>query len=456
MKVYISKEGKNFGPFAPDELRSHLDAGHFSNTDHAMPEGGKEWQTVQDLLLGFDSPAKDSGAEVVQDDDVDYDKLKQWEDEFEDFDDKEEDSSSTEASITKPLDEQPKPESPKPTSIVQPTPPTQEEVVEKLPQQPPPSSAPAEVKLPEAVPQATEESSAIHDEPTVEETVPTPDQSPAQEKSEIRRDSGDDKSRPRRKASARRSPSQKISGMNRGQTVIVVKGGGIGSKIFTTLIVLFVLALIVGVICVAAYFMAPQAVGPILKKIGIPVQVPDPVGKKKDSKQTDNSSKIELANFSGLSLTEDNIQQLRTLAVDFYRTDEGTTLRCVASVDPELPFVDDDLAALEPLSRKLVWLDLTKGKLTDAGLTRLSAIPNLRRLFLEDNKGITSRGISDLAALKNLQCLNLVGTSLDDSVIDVLTGMTSLREVYLWRSGVSSEAVGRLREARPDMLVQSS
>ena len=128
----------------------------------------------------------------------------------------------------------------------------------------------------------------------------------------------------------------------------------------------------------------------------------------------------------------------------------------MASVDPELPFVDDDLAALEPLSRKLVWLDLTKGKLTDAGLTRLSAIPNLRRLFLEDNKGITSRGISDLAALKNLQCLNLVGTSLDDSVIDILTGMTSLREVYLWRSGVSSEAVGRLREARPDMLVQSS
>ena len=451
MKVYISKEGKNFGPFAPDELRSHLDAGHFSNTDHAMPEGGKEWQTVQDLLLGFDSPAKDSAAEVVQDDDVDYDKLKQWEDEFEDFDDKEEDSSSTEASVTKPLGEQPKPESPKPAPIVQSATSAQEEVVEKLPQQPPPASVPAEVKLPEAVPQATEKSPAIP-----EETVPTPDQPPAQEKLEIRRDSSEDKSRPRRKSSARRSPSQKISGMNRGQTVIVVKGGGIGSKIFTTLIVLFVLALIVGVIGVAAYFMAPQAVGPILKKIGIPVQVPDPVGEKKDSKQTDNSSKIELANFSGLSLTEDNIQQLRTLAVDFYRADEGSALRCVASVDPELPFVDDDLAALEPLSRKLVWLDLTKGKLTDAGLTRLSAIPNLRRLFLEDNKGITSRGISDLAALKNLQCLNLVGTSLDDSVIDVLTGMTSLREVYLWRSGVSSEAVGRLREARPDMLVQSS
>jgi len=454
MKVYISKEGKNFGPFAPDELRSHLDAGHFANTDHAMPEGGKEWQTIQDFLSDLDSPVKDASVEVDQDEDVDYDKLKQWEDQFEDFD--EDDTSSAKPSDSKPLAELPKPETPNPTSIVQPTPPTQEEVVEKLPHQPPPSSAPAEDKLPEAVTQATEESPAIHDEPTVEEKVPTPDHPPAQEKPEIRRDSGEDKSRPRRKSSARRSPSQKISGMNRGQTVIVVKGGGIGSKIFTTLIVLFVLTLIVGVIGVAAYFMAPQAVGPILKKIGVPVQVPDPVGKKKDSKQTDNSSKIELANFSGLSLTEDNIQQLRTLAVDFYRTDEGSALRCVASVDPELPFVDDDLAALEPLSGKLIWLDLTKGKLTDAGLTRLSAIPNIRRLFLEDNKGITSRGISDLAALKNLQCLNLVGTSLDDSVIDVLTGMTSLREVYLWRSGVSSEAVGRLREARPDMLVQSS
>ena len=453
MKVYVSKNGKNFGPFALDELKSHLDAGHFSSTDHAMPEGGKEWQTVQGFLSGIDSQAKDIKAEISQDDDVDYEKLKQWENEFEDFDD-EEDSSSTEASDAKPVGEASKPESQKPPPIAQPAPPEQENVVEVLTPHPSPAPAPVEPP-PETVPQASETTPPNHDESAVQERVPTPAQPPAQEQPESRQDSGDDKPRPRRKSSARRSPSHKISGMNRGQTVIVVKGGGIGSKIFTTLIVLFVLALIVGVIGVAAYFMAPQAVGPILKKIGIPVQIPVSTEEKKNSGQTDGTSKVELANFSGLSLTEDNIQRLRTIAVDFYRTDDGVALRCVASVDPELPFVDDDLAALESLSGKLVWLDLTKGKLTDAGLSRLSTIQNLRRLLLEDNKGITTRGISDLTALKNLQCLNLVGTSLDDSVVEVLTGMTSLREVYLWRSGVSSEAVGRLREARPDMLVQS-
>ena len=86
MRVYVSKDGKNFGPFAPNELRSHLDAGHFSGADHAMQEGGKEWQTVQDFLSGVDSSAKDVAKEVPQDDDLDYEKLKQWEDEFEDFD----------------------------------------------------------------------------------------------------------------------------------------------------------------------------------------------------------------------------------------------------------------------------------------------------------------------------------------------------------------------------------
>jgi hypothetical protein len=44
---------------------------------------------------------------------------------------------------------------------------------------------------------------------------------------------------------------------------------------------------------------------------------------------------------------------------------------------------------------------------------------------------------------------------LDDSVVDALSGMTSLKEVYLWRSGLSAEALQKLRDARPDMLVQA-
>jgi Leucine-rich repeat (LRR) protein len=116
---------------------------------------------------------------------------------------------------------------------------------------------------------------------------------------------------------------------------------------------------------------------------------------------------------------------------------------------------DEDLPAIEVLAKKIVWLDLSKGNLTDLAVSRLSKIPNLRNLYLEDNKGITSSGVSGLSGLSKLKCLNLVGTSLDDSVVDALLGMTSLKEVYLWRSGLSAEALQKLRDARPDMLVQA-
>ena len=264
----------------------------------------------------------------------------------------------------------------------------------------------------------------------------------------------EDDPRPRKRRGSRRSSAKKISGMNQGQTVIVVKGGGIGSKIFTTLIVLLVVSLIIGVIGFGAFFVAPQAVGPLLQKIGIPVEIPA-AGKEEPSSEAPAIEGTETVNFAGLTLTDDQIQQLRSIAVEFFKTADGEGLRGVASVEPDLGVNDEDLLALEVMAPKLVWLDLSKGNLTDVALPRLSTLSNLRRLYLEDNQGVTSRGVSNLSALGKLQCLNLVGTSLDDSVVDTLSGMSGLREVYLWRSGVSPDAVQRLRAARPDMLVQA-
>ena len=94
-------------------------------------------------------------------------------------------------------------------------------------------------------------------------------------------DDFDDKPRPRQRIAGgrRQSGSRKMSGMNKGQTVIVVKGAGIGSKIFTSLIVLFVISLIVGIIGWGAYEVAPQVVGPILNKMGHPSAKIPPVRK---------------------------------------------------------------------------------------------------------------------------------------------------------------------------------
>ncbi|MBC8347611.1 MAG: hypothetical protein H8E24_03195, partial [Verrucomicrobia bacterium] len=268
-------------------------------------------------------------------------------------------------------------------------------------------------------------------------------------------DDFDDDPRPRKRRGGRRQvSSRKMSGMNKGQTVIVVKGAGIGSKIFTTLIVLFVISLIVGIIGLGVYFAAPQAIGPILKKMGITVEIP-PVAKKTPAPAASAQETPGAANFADIILTDDHIQSLRSTGLDFFKSSDGKGLHCVASVEPDLGLNDEDLPAIEVLAKKIVWLDLSKSNLTDLSVSRLSKIPNLRNLYLEDNKGITSRGVSGLSGLSKLKCLNLVGTSLDDSVVDALSGMTSLKEVYLWRSGLSAEALQKLREARPDMLVQA-
>ena len=242
--------------------------------------------------------------------------------------------------------------------------------------------------------------------------------------------------------------------MNKGQTVIVVKGAGIGSKIFTALIVLFVISLIVGIIGFGAYFAAPQVVGPILKNLGIPVEIPA-VQKETPAPAPSAQAEDGAASFAAIILTDDHIQSLRSTGLEFFKSSDGKGLHCVASVEPDLGLNDEDLPAIEVLAQKIVWLDLSKGNLTDLAVSRLSKIPNLRNLYLEDNKGITSRGVSGLSGLSKLKCLNLVGTSLDDSVVDALSVMTSLKEVYLWRSGLSAEALQKLRDVRPDMLVQA-
>ena len=450
MRIHVSKDGQQFGPYTIAEIKAYLVVGHFEKTDLGMPEGTDQWQQIGDLVTAAsevppaDSPASEGSS---NEEDVDYEKLKKWEGQFEDF---EEEGGKPDEPTVQPLPVQ----SPPPTPAAQPAapaepPPAQPENVESAPQQSVPESSEVETQSPETVP-ATSEPPPPQSEPNegASDEEPPPPRRKRRRKAED--EEYEDDPHPRKRRGSRRGRNRKISGMNQGRTVIVVKGGGIGSKIFTTLIVLLVVSLIVGVIGFGAFFAAPQAVGPLLQKIGIPVEIPT-----EPSSEAPVSGQTKTAIFAGLALTNDQIQRLRSSGVDFFKMTDGEGLRCVASVEPGLGLNDEDLPALEPIAPKLVWLDLSKGNLTNLALARLTTMSNLRRLYLEDNKGITSRGVSNLSALGKLQCLNLVGTSLDDSVVKTLSGMSELREVYLWRSGVSPEAVQKLREARPKMLVQA-
>ena len=444
MGIHVSKDGQQYGPYSLEELKSYLESGQFAANDFGLSEGGTEWQQLGEMLSTPDSPSTTEEGSM-EEEDVDYEKLKQWEGQFEDFEDEED---TAEAPIASPPAQAPPLTAPT-TPPVQQAPPAEPVYAQPPPQKSAPVAAsPSDV----SAPPPAQPSKSVDD----------PDEEPAPSRRKRRRqqeaddyDDFDDEPRPRqRKGGRRQSGSRKMSGMNKGQTVIVVKGAGIGSKIFTALIVLFVISLIVGIIGFGAYFAAPQVVGPILKNLGIPVEIPA-VQKETPAPAPSAQAEDGAASFAAIILTDDHIQSLRSTGLEFFKSSDGKGLHCVASVEPDLGLNDEDLPAIEVLAQKIVWLDLSKGNLTDLAVSRLSKIPNLRNLYLEDNKGITSRGVSGLSGLSKLKCLNLVGTSLDDSVVDALSVMTSLKEVYLWRSGLSAEALQKLRDVRPDMLVQA-
>ena len=452
MGIHVSKDGQQYGPYSLEELKTYLESGQFAANDFGLSEGGTEWQQLGEMLSTTEEGP-------TEEEDVDYEKLKQWEGQFEDFEDEED---TAEAPIASPPAQAPPLTAPT-------TPPVQQAPPTPAAAPPPPAAAPpaepvyAQPPPQEPAPVAASPSDVSAPPPAQpSEAVDDHDEEPAPSRRKRRRqqeaddyDDFDDEPRPRkRKGGRRQSGSRKMSGMNKGQTVIVVKGAGIGSKIFTAIIVLFVISLIVGIIGFGTYFAAPQAVGPILKNLGIPVEIPA-VQKETPAPAPSAQAEDGAASFAGITLTDDHIQSLRSTGLEFFKSSDGKGLHCVASVEPDLGLNDEDLPAIEVLAQKIVWLDLSKGNLTDLSVSRLSKITNLRNLYLEDNKGITSRGVSGLSGLSKLKCLNLVGTSLDDSVVDTLSGMTSLKEVYLWRSGLSAEALQKLRDARPDMLVQA-
>jgi uncharacterized membrane protein len=116
------------------------------------------------------------------------------------------------------------------------------------------------------------------------------------------------------------------------------------------------------------------------------------------------------------------------------------------------PFGDSDLSLLAGLEPSLVWLDLSRSAITDAGLATLAGFTRLRRLRL-DNTAVTDAGLAHLVSLGELRSLNLYGTAVTDDVVAHLTAMPALERVYLWSTQVSRAGGDALRAARPELAV---
>ena len=253
------------------------------------------------------------------------------------------------------------------------------------------------------------------------------------------------------KKPATRKKSVRIQGLNQQSSVIKVKEKSLVAKLIATVMVFIVSLIIVAGSTAGAYLVAPSQIGPIVRKFGLPIDQWFPGWEV----ETVEVVEAPPGSLDSIRLSKEQWHHLKASGITILPLEGEDGLQVLSPIDPKLAINDDDLKVLHLIAQHLVILDLTNSEVTDAGLDHLQKFPNLKKLTLENSKKVSSEGVRKLENIVSLEHLNLVGVSLDDSALDSIGKMESLLEVYLFRSGVSGEAVNNLKAARPRMFVNA-
>ena len=272
MNLIIKKDNQTFGPHTTEEISEFIKNGDLVLSDLASPEGEENWEPLETLLSDSETDKEDpSFYDQFEDDDVDYDKLKEWEDVFVDEDnDTNEDEFSAQTNESVP-ENSPSTVSTSPPLIV---PESASEQVESFTTPPPlVNPSPISVPPPESSFPATNEQVTENIESIPFSLPPPPSEPPPQKESTAKEKKVSKESSGRREPRDRISNSRKIKGLNSKQTVIVVKGEGIISKIYSTSLVFIILMVVVSLVALAGLIFAPDRVVPILTNIGVPSEL---------------------------------------------------------------------------------------------------------------------------------------------------------------------------------------
>jgi uncharacterized membrane protein len=138
------------------------------------------------------------------------------------------------------------------------------------------------------------------------------------------------------------------------------------------------------------------------------------------------------------------------LARQISQSDAGLV---VSVASPGTPLEPPALAALAAAAAEIVDLNLAGAALDDADLKVIGSLPAATHLRLARNE-LTDEALAALASSPQLEHLNLYGNAaVTDRGIGALAGLTALREVFLWETGVTDAGAARLRALRPDLTV---
>jgi len=111
-------------------------------------------------------------------------------------------------------------------------------------------------------------------------------------------------------------------------------------------------------------------------------------------------------------------------------------------------------ALLEPVLEQVAELTLARSRIGDATMALAARMPNLTRLDVRDTE-VGDAGVAALAGHARLAELVLVRTQLSDAAAESLLAIPELEKVYVWNSGLSVQALGRLRALRPDLVIEA-
>ncbi|MBC8353545.1 MAG: DUF1553 domain-containing protein [Planctomycetes bacterium] len=109
---------------------------------------------------------------------------------------------------------------------------------------------------------------------------------------------------------------------------------------------------------------------------------------------------------------------------------------------------DEGLVWLEYLSQ-LETLLLSETKVAGEGLTFLAGLPNLRVLYLEKCV-LESKTLRYIESIQNLEHLSLNGVVLSEDAIKTLSKLSATKTIELYRTGLTVDEVGALRNALPE------
>jgi uncharacterized membrane protein len=107
-----------------------------------------------------------------------------------------------------------------------------------------------------------------------------------------------------------------------------------------------------------------------------------------------------------------------------------------------------DLKTLEGLLKakeQLVILNLGNMPVTDEHMKIISQFINLEKLNL-NNSSVTNAGLEEIKKLKQLKSLSLAGTKIDEKAGTVFSQLDSLKEVFVWNSGISANDAAAIQK----------